>query len=165
MELWKPAPNYEGLYEVSSLGRVRNKNGIIKKTGLKNTYPAAGFFKDGKTKFLYIHRMVAIAFIDNPENKREVNHINGIRTDNRLENLEWVTPKENQVHSWVNFNRVSGNKFIRNHPSVSRKIKCETLDIIFPSIREAQEQLGVKKILRCLSSKRGHKDGFSFRYI
>ena len=108
-EIWKWVVGYEGRYQVSNLGRVRswintqaNKQETPKilKCFLRRGYPSFDFFKNGKQKNFYVHRLVALNFIPNPENKKEVNHINGIKTDNRAINLEWVTPKENIRHAW-----------------------------------------------------------------
>ena len=96
MEIWKEIKGYEGLYEVSSEGRVRN---IIKGNYLTfksyNDYQRVGLCRHQKQKWFLVHRLVAQAFIPNPDNKPEVDHINCDRRDNRIENLRWVTSKEN----------------------------------------------------------------------
>ena len=101
MEIWKDIEGYNGLYQVSSKGRVKSLN--YKKTGKekllksakKSGYPFVALYKDGKKKQTLIHRLVASAFIPNTDNKPCIDHINTDRTDNRVENLRWVTYKEN----------------------------------------------------------------------
>lgn len=110
-EIWKDCKGYEGLYQVSNKGRVKSLQRIRTNhtggvwiqeeailTGKINQdgYKVVHFTQPkGKTKIEFVHRLVALAFIPNPDNKKEVNHINSIRTDNFVENLEWVTRKEN----------------------------------------------------------------------
>jgi hypothetical protein len=97
MEFWKEIKGYEGLYEVSSEGRVKSlgrKPGIMR-PGLSNGYLKVGLTKDGIRSRFRVHRLVAEAFIPNPDNKPEVDHINGDRKDNRVENLRWMTHQEN----------------------------------------------------------------------
>lgn len=107
-EIWKEIENSKGAYFISNLGRVMSKSKVIK----GRYYPAIIFKQQDKEgyrkvplrinkvgKQIPVHRLVAKAFIPNPKNKPQVNHINGIRNDNRVENLEWVTGDENYIHS------------------------------------------------------------------
>jgi hypothetical protein len=105
MEVWKEIEGFEGLYEVSTEGRVRGIDRYVKSSNgglnlwkgkelkqcLRNGYKAVHLCKDGKHKSYYVHRLVAIAFIDNPDNLPQINHKNENRTDNRIENLEWCS--------------------------------------------------------------------------
>ncbi len=114
-EIWKDIPEYEGLYQISNVGRVKSLSRSVRCTGdsfrrvrdrfLRSAngtvgYPYVTLIKNGIKKSKRIHRMLAIAFIPNPENKPQVNHKNGIKDDFRLSNLEWVTTSENQKHSY-----------------------------------------------------------------
>lgn len=108
MEIWKKIEGFEN-YEVSNTGLVRSLNyknlgyiNILKFRNHHKGYIKAPLTKNKKTKSFFIHRLVAIAFIPNPDNKLQVNHINGIKTDNRVENLEWCTNSENQSHAYKN---------------------------------------------------------------
>ncbi len=108
---------YEGLYSINkkgqiwshennkgfdSRGRAKGKKGRFLKIQAhpKRGYPCVDLWKNKRRKVCTVHRLLATAFLSNPENKREVNHKNGIKYDNRLLNLEWVTPSENIQHSY-----------------------------------------------------------------
>ena len=101
-ETWKPIDGYEGIYEVSDQGNVRNvKRGGKLMTAQKVThgYLAYNLSKGGKTRSLLAHRLVAKAFIPNPENKEQVNHKDLDKSHNTVDNLEWVTREENLIHA------------------------------------------------------------------
>jgi len=112
MENWKEIKGYEGSYQVSDLGKVKSiKSG--KEKILKNTNDMAGYlkinlYKNGVRKTRKVHRLVLLAFKDNIEKKPHGNHIDKIRTNNRIDNLEWCTSTENSQHSskfdWIQIN-------------------------------------------------------------
>lgn len=127
MEKWKVLSQYPA-YEISDKGNMRN---IEKGFNLKPNKTNKGYLrvnlydKDGKRKWRFVHRLVAQAFIPNPENKSEVNHINFIPFDNRVENLEWCTRQENVKHT-VNAGRHKyidmSIKVVRIHPYTHERV-------------------------------------------
>lgn len=123
-EVWKPVCGYEELYAISNFGRIkrlcsqdihiwacgrryksRKKDRILAQKKHNRGYKMIALTKDKVKKYITIHRVVALSFIPNPENKRTINHINGIKWDNRVENLEWATDSENGVHSFKELGR------------------------------------------------------------
>jgi len=102
MEEWKDIKDYEGYYQISNLGRVKsffgNKEKIRKLNKDQKGYLRVSLTKNKVRNTQKVHRLVANHFIPNPQNKPQVNHINSIKHDNRLENLEWCTQKENMQH-------------------------------------------------------------------
>jgi hypothetical protein len=113
-EIWRPVVGYEELYEVSYDGDVYSLyKGKDLKPGLnKNGYMYVMLYKDGKRKNCSIHRLIAQAFIPNPENKKEVDHINRNRTDNRVENLRWVCRSDNVINTGIRKDNKLGIKNI-----------------------------------------------------
>lgn len=104
-EIWRDIKGYEGLYKISNLGKVKNKNNeILKAEIIKNGYERVKLYKNETGKRILVHRIVAENFIENLDNKPFVNHKNGNRQDNRVYNLEWVTSKENAIHGFYEGN-------------------------------------------------------------
>lgn len=134
MEIWKDVAGYEGQYQVSSLGRVRSidritpcgrkLHGKIRKATLnKNGYYYVNLSKGGKVKNVPVHRLVASAFIDNPNHHTTVNHINEAKTDNRATNLEWM-PLEDNLRYGTHTERATKNKPDMsgdNHPNFGKR--------------------------------------------
>ncbi len=183
-EIWKPVDGYEGLYEVSTLGRCKRvartyvSKGItfrlqeeILKPNSFSPYYLRTLCNRGKRKTHYMHRLVAIAFLENPHGKEEINHKNGIKTDNRVENLAWVTPSENVRHSWgAGLSKVSDKQREvgkRNGESFKKPVLMFTKDGLFvkrfASTKDAHLETGCWPI-RTLKGSNGHTKGFIFKY-
>lgn len=153
-EEWKPVVGYEGLYEVSSFGRVRSLVRKWKRTAHilyssinSQWYVRCNLYRNSKSKSHKIHRLVGKSFISNTWNKQYINHINWVKHDNRINNLEWCTPSENLLHSYgIWLHKVSKkNYFIISNPNknylwIHHNSKCVwqyTLDWIFISMYDS----------------------------
>jgi hypothetical protein len=115
-ETWKNIYGYTGRYKISNLGRVKslkrktkfgNRIKVIPEKILKIQYGATGYpiIQLGISNTKIIHRLVAMAFISNKKRRKEVNHIDGNKKNNCVENLEWVTPMQNTIHYWKHINK------------------------------------------------------------
>lgn len=129
-EIWKPIPDYEALYEVSNKGRVRRlagtpqcHNNRLRKLKQTRGYSYVSLRREGKGKNRYVHHLVLAAFEGTIPAGHEVNHKNGIKTDNRLENLEYVTHSQNELHSF----RVLGNMACHGEAHPSAKLTAKNV--------------------------------------
>lgn len=174
--------DYTGLYEISSWGRVKSLDRIVNHKGqckqikigkiLKQNLNKRGYAftylsKNGKDKTCQVHRLVAEAFIPNPKNKPQVNHINGIKHDNRAEKLEWVTGSENVRHAIKTGLVIMPNG--KNHPSnkpvLQYNLNKEFIGEYY-SGKKAQDITGINKtkISECCNNKRKTAGGYIWRF-
>ena len=185
-EEWRDIEGYERLYQVSSLGRVKSverqntykNNGKVKTFHKKErilslvngryNYKLVTLAKKGKRTMYRVHRLVAEAFIPNPDNKPQVNHIDEDKSNNRADNLNWMTAMENmhwgscleKTHSKKNYKAEAAKRMV---PVIAVKNSKEQF---FDSIKSASEELGLYRsaISQCLSGKQHETGGYSFRY-
>lgn len=162
-EQWKKIENYSHYY-VSSFGRIKSMFGNKEKIliqNLKGGYLACSFSEANKKKSIHIHRLVALHFIDNPRNDKIVNHKDGNKCNNKVENLEWMSTKENNLHAReTGLHKVKQIKV--SQYSLDNKEFIET----FNSITEAANKIGIKdsKITSVCQGKRNSAGGFFWKY-
>lgn len=171
IEIWKDIPNYEGLYQVSNLGRVKSLERIdalghrlkekILKPKLTRGYYEVGLFKNSIRKMYLVHRLVWEAFNGHIPEGLQVNHINEVKTDNRLSNLNLMTAKENT--NW-------GSRNERISKNCSKPVLQFTLDNIlvkeFLSIIQIERELGFScgNIVNCCKGRYKTAYGYIWRY-
>lgn len=188
-EEWRPVVGYEGSYEVSSMGTIRSldrlngrgswiKGRLMKPAMTQNGYMSVTLCFKGEQTTHYVHRLVAQAFVTNPEDKPQVNHINEIKADNRVSNLEWVTPRENIVHGTKTQRAAANTDYAKkvantDYVVIARKLAKavtathlrtgEVLD--FPSMKEAQRNgFNASHISKCCRGKLAHHKGYVWEY-
>lgn len=101
-EIWKDIIGYEGLYQISNFGNIRSNNILKKQRIAGKGYKSITLHKKGKRNYFFIHRLVAEHFIPNPNNYPQVNHIDGNKTNNHVDNLEWCNNSQNMKHAYDN---------------------------------------------------------------
>lgn len=175
-ELWRDIQGFNA-YQVSNYGRIRTHDHvqqsrnyksyricsgqIIRQSKTHKGYLKVTLYRGNERKNLFVHRLVAKAFVYGFSHGMVVNHINEIKTDNRAINLEWCTPKENSNYGTV---RQRLSNAMRNHPNISQQVQAFCKETgkkiaVFPSIREASRQIGcsVSTIHKCVMEHRTFK--------
>lgn len=174
-EIWKDIEGYEGLYQISNLGRIKSlsrfiytnkektkgyysENKILRLTSDDTGYLQVSLSKNGAVKKFHVHRLVAIAFIPNIHNKPQINHIDRNRKNAKATNLEWVTDSENKYHAWKNTKRKS------NKRKVVQINKNNEIVRVWDSIKDAQTHLKISHISECCRNKQKTTGGYMWRY-
>jgi len=177
MEIWKEIKDYEN-YQVSTLGNVKRKKGyqsknerLLKPINNGKDYLSVTLSKNGTVKRFYIHRLVAKTFLENKENKKEVNHIDGIRINNKLTNLEWVTSSENHNHRYqvlkqkgVNYGKTGSKNWLSKE--VCKFDLSGNLIQTYPAVMEAMRQTGIGEscIRNVIYGKQKTAGGYKWKY-
>lgn len=179
IEVWQDIKGYENLYKISNWGNVmslkRNKLMTPKKT--KHGYITITLSKKGEIKTFFLHRLIAETFIPNPENKPYIDHINTIRDDNRVENLRWVTPSENnnnpltlkRMLEITNTNEYKKTQSITKSKGVVQYTLDGKMLAVFYGGREASRKTGISQISisQCCRNLPKHisAGGYRWRYL
>ena len=170
--VWKPIVGFEGLYEVSNFGEVKNKKGKTLKHGIKRTtgtcYKTVRLWKDGRYYNKYIHRLIAEMFIPNPGNLPFVNHKDEDGTNNSIDNLEWCTKEYNENYGTA---RKRQARKLRGRESKKRKAVLQysmegEFIAYYPSVASAANEHGgsTSAIAQACNGKRKSAQGFIWRY-
>lgn len=182
-EIWKDIKGYEGIYQISNLGRVKNKltEEIKKQSDNGNGYKNVNLWNKNKGQTFYIHRLVAEAFIENTLNKPEVHHIDSDRSNNDVKNLAWVTTKENN-NLGKRIERLTSNKrWIETRSTSMAKAREKSIVInsyktkftkgelvkVFDSLAQGARELGLDKgnCTRVANGKQKHTHGYKVEYV
>lgn len=172
MEEWRDIEGFEGLYQVSNKGRVRSLDhetngkrycGRILSSGVSAGYQLVRLSKGAEKISQRIHRLVAKAFIENPDNLPEVNHLDGNKNNNCVENLEWCTSKENKVHAWVTGLTKAPPA---EKPKMVEQYDKDVLIAVYKSMEIASLLLDISSedICKCCKGKRKSAGGYIWKY-
>ena len=156
-EIWKDIEDYEGIYQVSNFGRIKNRfNKIIKPRIYENKYLYVILYNRFGYKNFRVHRLVAISFLENPLNLPYVNHKDGNKLNNNLNNLEWVTPLENIRHSINVLGKTN-----------SKPVICQETKQKFNSIKEGASyyNLDASSLAKHLKGKNKTFAGYHWQYV
>lgn len=181
MENWKDIQGYEGFYQVSDCGRIKSlardiyyQNGIVHHLEEKILVPnlnGGGYlfvqlYKNGKRKNINVHRLVALAFIPNPENKPQVNHKDEVKTNNVVDNLEWCEASYNINFGTRTERSIQNRNFKFGNNPHAKSVFCVELNKKFDCITNAKEELGisVSSISQACRGKQNIAGGFHWRY-
>ena len=172
-EVWEWIPGYEGLYQASTLGRIKSliTNKILKDTQIKSGYKIISLSKNKREKLWRVHKLIALTFIPNPNNYPVINHKNGIKNDNRADNLEWCTYSYNSKHAYDKKLRIPPwlNKKGKNH-NCSKKIEQYDLQgnfiRVWDSIADASREFNVSdgNIIKCCKKVNKTVRGYIWKY-
>lgn len=178
MEKWKDIKGYEGLYQVSDRGNVASLD--YRCTGARHLlslgvlpigYPVVVLCKDKKQKTAYVHRLVAEAFLEKPDGKCEVNHIDSCRSNNNVENLEWVTHSENMVHAHkagrASCEAAWKASVEKSRLPVAKMDLFENVICIYSSLSSAAEDNSIQRenITSAARGKRKTAGGFKWKFV
>ena len=161
-EIWKDIKEYEDLYQVSNLGRVKSKRKILSQT--KGEYLKVGLSKNGIEKTYAVHRLVAKAFMSNPNNYNFINHIDENKYNNIYTNLEWCTNKYNCNYGNRNKNIVTSRR--HTFKTIIQKDMNDNIIRVWQDIIEIQEKTNYKKhnIYKCCQGKYEKAYGYKWEY-
>lgn len=187
-EIWKPIPGYEGYYEVSSLGRVRSldrtttywRNGVVQSVTYRGKMLNLNIADDGyvhvmlplldtsprKYRYRSVHQLVALTFLPNPDEKIQVNHIDGNKANNSVKNLEWVTQEENMEHAKRTklWDPKKCGEASRRKLGIS--VRCKETGQIFMSIKQAAKWSNNDDSMIVESCETGRsRKGYTFEYV